>query len=223
MELKASDDSYFLYKTRFNQATIAKRYNTRHLTSKKSRLEMECIKSALHDVPRNTLILDLPCGTGRLSFYLQDLGFNIIGADYSTYMLNYAEEKKVANENETHSIAFERQDVMSITHPDNTFAATICNRLFHHYPAAETRRRALQELARVTKGPIIVSFFNSYSLSAGLKALKNLLMRKKQTDRKSIPFTVFKADIKAAGLKIQNVYYTRFGLSPQTYVKLIKG
>jgi ubiquinone/menaquinone biosynthesis C-methylase UbiE len=41
-------------------------------------------------------ILDLACGTGRLSFMLADRGFEVIGADISCEMLAVAEAKRSA-------------------------------------------------------------------------------------------------------------------------------
>lgn len=207
------------YKHKFNSDEKAKRYSTRHLTSKKGARERSCIKKALSDVKKNALVLDLPCGTGRLSSYLADLGFNIVGADYSTFMLHYAKQSAA---NLMKKITFEQQDITAIKHADNTFSAAVCNRLFHHYPTAELRRSALRELARVTDGPIVVSFFNSYSLSAFLTKIKNSLRHKKPQDRFSIPLSDLKKDIEAVGLTITDCYYTFFGISPQMYVKLRK-
>lgn len=207
------------YKHKFNSDEKAKRYSTRHINSKKGARERSCIKKALSDVKKNALILDLPCGTGRLSYYLADLGFNIVGADYSTFMLHYAKQSAL---NSSKTITFEQQDITAIQHADNTFSAAVCNRLFHHYPTAELRRNALRELARVTDGPIVVSFFNSYSLSAFLTKIKNIVRNKKKQDRFSIPLSALKQDIEAVGLTITGYYYTFFGISPQMYVKLRK-
>lgn len=215
--------SYQDCKERFNSEGAAKIYSTRHTHSRKGKREMACIQKALADVKKNTLLLDLPCGTGRLTYFIHELGFRVVGADYSKHMIHYAQKNTNKSTQTRHKgIHFEQQDVMGITHADNTFSATVCNRLFHHYPTAELRQAALKELARVTKGPIVISFFNSYSLSACWKKIKNLLQNKKPIDRVPISYHAFKKDIEACGLKIQATYYSRFGISPQTYVKLIK-
>jgi ubiquinone/menaquinone biosynthesis C-methylase UbiE len=209
--------SQFTYeecKTRFSNEAVAKTYSTRHTFSRKGKREKACIKAALANVNKNALILDLPCGTGRISYFLKELGFRVLGADYSHHMIKQTMSSL--------NLTFEQQDIMAIKHPDHTFQAAVCNRLFHHYPAAETRRAALKELARVTDGPIIVSFFNSYSLSAGWSKFKNFLRNKKPIDRVAISFHVFKRDIESCGLKIVGTYFCRYGISPQTYIKVIK-
>lgn len=218
-EVKLALDNY---KNKFDTDSEAKRYSLRHANSGKHKRELKCIKRALSDIKKNSLLLDLPCGAGRLSYVLNDLGYRVVGADYSTHMIHYAQMPLVSGQKVAKNISFEQQDVVNIKHPSNTFDVVVCNRLFHHYPASESRRAALKELARVSQGPVIVSFFNSNSLSAWWSKIRNTLRNKKPVDRQPIPFQDFKKDIAACGLKIQKTYYTRFGISPQTYVKLVK-
>lgn len=45
------------------------------------------------EMPQPKLVLDLACGTGSLSFALQDLGYEVIGADASSEMLSLAVSK----------------------------------------------------------------------------------------------------------------------------------
>ncbi len=212
-----SQYTYEICKSRFSSEKAAQIYSQRHLFSKKNKREQNCIRQALASTSKQSLILDLPCGTGRISYFLYELGFRVTGADYSVHMIEEANKQLHVSD-----ISFEQQDIMSIRHPDHTFQAAVCNRLFHHYPAAETRRAALKELMRVTDGPIIVSFFNSLSLSACFSKVKNFLKNKKPIDRVPISFYTFKKDIEACGLKIDGSYYCRFGISPQTYLKLVK-
>ena len=219
--LNGMDTSYLVYREKFTKQLSAK-YNAQYQNTQKDKKEKKCIEKALSDVTRGSLVLDLPCGTGRLSFFIQNLGFNVIGADYSDEMLKYAEEMRQALLSaEKNQVTFLKQDIMAIDYPDNTFAATVCNRLFHHYASAETRQQALKELARVTQGPLVISFFNSYSLSALIQRCK-YFFKKKSNDRVTISFTEFKKDILAANLRIEKTYYLALGLSRQTYVKLIR-
>jgi len=216
MDSELSHHSYETYKMKFSDEKKAQRYSTRHLDSNKGKNEMACIKKALLSVEKGSLILDLPCGTGRLTYFIKNLGFKVVGADCSAFMIEQAKQH-----NESDAIQFETQEILNIQYPDKTFSAVVCNRLFHHYPTSEVRRLALKELARVCNGPIIVSFFNSNSLSAIFTNIKNRIKNVRPIDRISIPFSTFKQDIEASGLRIQNVYYSFYGVSPQTYVKLI--
>ncbi len=46
----------------------------------------------------NGILLDLACGTGSLSFFFAEKGFEVIGVDASEDMLSLAQEKKVQGE-----------------------------------------------------------------------------------------------------------------------------
>ena len=152
------------------------------------------------------------------------MGHCVCAADYSESMLEvakqrYPEESGESLEGNT-EICFEQQDITAITHPDDAFDATVCNRLLHHFPNPETRCAMLKELTRVTKGPIVVSFFCSASLSGIRFKLKMKLKGLKPERRIPIPIAEFVSDVDASGLKVDDVMYTQRWISSQTYVKL---
>ncbi len=61
------------------------------------RLWAECCESLFRSADiRVDTVLDLACGTGRLSFLLAERGFEVIGADISCDMLAVAEGRKAA-------------------------------------------------------------------------------------------------------------------------------
>ena len=64
------------------------------------------------NLPENGKILDLACGKGRHSIYLNKLGYNVTGVDLSEQSIQYA--KKFENDN----LKFEVHD-MSKPYPDN--------------------------------------------------------------------------------------------------------
>lgn len=49
------------------------------------------------NLPEDARILDLPCGRGRHSVYLNELGYNVVGADLSANSIAFA--RKFENEN----------------------------------------------------------------------------------------------------------------------------
>jgi len=222
----AAGQSYSSTASRFDQASAAALYATRHGGHARDRREQGCIERALANVREGSKVLDLPSGTGRLLPMLHRLGYQITEADYSPHMVQHARElwaKYVAAvpAAAVAKVAFETQDVMKTTYPDKSFDATICNRLFHHFTESATRVAALKELARITKGPIVVSFFNADTIDARFKRLINALRNKTLKGRIPIPMSTFAADARAAGLRLDANFPTRGIISPQTYVRLL--
>ena len=60
---------------------------------------------------KTSLVLDLACGTGKLTFKLRDLGYDMTGIDLSEEMLSVA--KNYAYENEISDVLFLCQDMTS--------------------------------------------------------------------------------------------------------------
>jgi SAM-dependent methyltransferase len=209
------EDSHAAAQRKFDSAAMAATYRRKFVGSPKDLAEKRCISRALEGVPAQSLVLDLPCGTGRITTFLLDRGWRVEACDYSDHMIAQAREAAAGRE----GVSFSRQDVMSTTFPDASFDAVVSNRLFHHFTEADTRRRALRELARVARGPVVVSFFCTVALSALKFRLGNALRGIRPTDRVPIPLRTFREDLEASGLSVIEVLPVRYGISPQTYVK----
>ena len=81
-----------------------------------------CFKKYLTEKP--TLILDLACGTGRMTFELHKRGYDMIGADASEEMLYKAYDK--AYDNEISDILFIKQDMRDFELYGTVGAVTCC-------------------------------------------------------------------------------------------------
>ena len=90
---------------------------------------------------------------------------------------------------------------MSTGYLDNSFDDIICNRLFHHFYDANTRKKALKELSRISCGYIVI-FFNSFSLSAKFRQFKRFIKKNHSTDRIAIPMSLFIEEIESQGLTV---------------------
>ena len=70
----------------------------------------------------NSTILEIGCGTGRVSFALAAAGRSVFGIDYSENMLKIAREKlQEADEAIRSSVQFERQDMAQMDLPGRLF------------------------------------------------------------------------------------------------------
>ncbi|MCB1790237.1 MAG: class I SAM-dependent methyltransferase [Gammaproteobacteria bacterium] len=220
--LSPSDPDYHDTRTRFDSAEAAARYAERkHERGWRNRRELELITRAIADLPRGARVLDLPCGSGRVARYLDDAGFRVEAADASQHMTDLA--RTIALANGQRQIAFSIRDVFDTAYAPATFDAVICNRLLHHYRSAELRIQALQELRRITRGPIITFYFLRTPLSWLTFDLRNRLSHRTPADRIPVSRRQLDEEAAEAGLRVRRILHVRAPLSPQSYVILEPG
>jgi ubiquinone/menaquinone biosynthesis C-methylase UbiE len=110
---------------------------------------LACVRRAVA-MPR---VLDVPCGTGRITEFLLSQGLAVTGADISPAMMAVARAKCARFGRQAH---FQPLDLDSLDVPDGAFDLVSCVRLFHHLNTAQ-RRRVLRELARVSARFVLVN------------------------------------------------------------------
>lgn len=148
--------------------------------------------------------LDMPSGAGRLSDLLPP---PVVQSDRNPAML------VAAGPNHARACA----SASNLPFADGAFTGALCMRLLQHIPAPPERIRILRELARVTSGPVIVSFFDSLSLQAVRRWLRRLT-GKKRSGRSSVGRTQLTAELHAAGLEPVAWHATLRFLGEQTLV-----
>lgn len=180
---------------------------------------------ALREVPAGSSILDLPCGTGRLLDTLVAQGFKVHEADSSSHMVEQARHRWASlgsSASEGEVIGFSVEDALQTSFPDATFDAVVCNRLFHHFIDPETRVQAMKELGRISRGPVVLSFFNAATWGALRTRIKDRLRRGERKDRLPIPLELIVDEARRAGLELVESIPSRGRMSPQWYVVLRK-
>ncbi len=121
--------------------TIAKEFdNTRYRP-------WSCVENFLDDIPSGSIIGDIGCGNGKNMLYRNDC-INL-GCDFSENLIKICQEKNI------NAIV---GDILNIPFQENTFDYTICIAVIHHLSTNEKRKKAIQELQRVTKpnGKILI-------------------------------------------------------------------
>lgn len=208
--------------TRWTTRHAASGYPSHYGRSLRDRLEHRCIRQFVESLTPGSRILDLPCGTGRLTPLLQSRGLRVVGADCSEWMVQAARETWTRGEAFVDSPAgaptFEVRQAMRTGYPEGAFDAVICNRLFHHFREASTREAVLRELGRICRGPIMVSFFNSFALDAVRLKIRHRLRGVVPTDRIPIPLSAMLQDVRNASLEVLETRAVMWGLSPMWYV-----
>ena len=206
---------------RFDSVRVAAKYPARDGDTFRERRERACLLSAMRRVAPGSSVLDLPCGTGRLIPLLVGCGFQVTAADVSPHMVEAAKKNwhsSGGDPDRTDRVRFEVRDVMATGYAERQFDAVFCNRLFHHFNDSQTRVAALCELRRIARGPVVVSFFNSFALDAVRFRLRHFLRGSVPTDRIPIRLETFAADVTAAGLTITATIPVLWGLSPMWYI-----
>lgn len=130
-------------------------------------------KTGLH-VPAR--ILDIPCGTGRISIDLALKGFELVGVDVSKAMVREA-KKKIENLCIKNRISLQIGDAEALSFEDSNFDIVVCLRLFGHLPT-DTRLSVLKEMSRVSKKFVITAYYNRSSIQG--------LLRRRKRNKKNI-------------------------------------
>jgi ubiquinone/menaquinone biosynthesis C-methylase UbiE len=208
---------------RFSMSRVASKYPSEYRSDHcRDRRERQAIIKALGSVLSESHILDLPCGTGRVTRLLVDQGFRVTAADVSNAMLTRARLNlrtfRPRGAGACPHVDFDLCDIMQTGYADGQFDAVVCNRLFHHFSEPSTRLRALKELRRICRGPAIISFFNRFALDAAYNRIRDILRGRTPQDRIPINYTTFHAELRSAGFAIQEKIPVRWGISPHWYV-----
>jgi SAM-dependent methyltransferase len=216
--------SHELARERFGREWFAAKYPAKYGNSRRDRREKQCILKCLAAIPAGSRVLDMPCGTGRMTRILVERGYRVTAADISEAMLARARENygvyQQAYGRATPTIEFDQRDVLATGYEDDQFDGISCIRLFHHFDDAATRRRALAELRRICRGPIVVTFLNSFALDRVTYWLRARIKRKRGLSQRPIPLKTFAADIEAAGLRIERKIAARWGISNRWFLVL---
>ena len=134
-------------------------YDTTRFESWKGRWldarEKSSVTRALSVVDRDHTILDLPCGTGRITEHLLALGYCVTGADVSTDMIALAKRRL---RDRARLCGFYEIDAEDIALPKDSFDCITSVRFMGHLPHS-VKARVLREMARVARRHVIVTFY----------------------------------------------------------------
>lgn len=131
--------------------------------------------------------LDAPCGAGRMS---GELPGPVIQVDRDPAMVRACGPEWPRACASVHALPF----------ADATFGGALCHRLLQHIPTPVERITILRELARVTRGPIVVSFFDACSAQHMRRQLRRRL-GKPRSGRCAVRRRDMVAEMAAAGLR----------------------
>jgi len=126
-------------------------------------------RALLNAVGANKRVLEVGCGTGQLSHFLQLNNNEVLGVDLSLASLSLAIKHKI--DNELRRSSFIQMDLFNLAIRDSSFDVVISNGVLHHTPDA---KRAFAEIVRKVKpgGLVVVGLYNRYArIPYGLRGL----------------------------------------------------
>lgn len=151
-----------------NAATYNLEYRRQMLKRSSTRREYSLIGEHMRRVGRSRVMLDLPCGGGRLTPAFADFADLIIEADIALGQVLYGRTESAVITPRVWLTA----SAFHIPLRDDAVEGTICVRLSHHLPTAAERERLLAELLRVSQRFVIMTFFDHHSLKNVLRRLR---------------------------------------------------
>lgn len=145
-----------------NEANVyeKRRYQTRY-GQVFTTLHHEVIRNLLQELPEDSEILEVACGTGHTTALLSGLGFKMTACDLTREMMEQAQQRVNDSPNQP---KFLEADAAKLPFPDNCFDTVISTRFLHLFPMQE-QAQFIHEMLRVLKpgGFILVDFDNWFS------------------------------------------------------------
>lgn len=164
--------------TYYKNSDIADGYDEKRFTSLAGKLfnylEKRSIRKAFEGLPKDSLILDAPCGTGRLAEVLLEEGYQVFGLDVSEEMLTVA-RNRLARFGERFQSAV--GDIRTLESNDQMFDAAMCMRFLMHFPQSE-QREFLSVIASRTKHKIVFNQSVNTPYHRMRRSLKRILGHK---------------------------------------------
>ena len=175
--------------------------------------EKRVLQHIVRQVPPGSLVLDAPCGTGRLlPLYLSE-GFKILGVDISGEMIHVARRRTAKWNGKTN---FSRMDFVQIPLVDRSVDTVFSIRFLPHFPPDE-RVQMLREFCRVSRNRVVISLSISNAWMHFRRKIKEWLGHDKPV-RNPVTLEGMRAELKQAGLREVQRFWTVPILSEQIIV-----
>jgi polysaccharide biosynthesis protein PslH len=205
----------------YRNDTVAQNYDRDRFASLSGKIFDALEKHAFRKMMNRVLetlptpsVIDVPCGTGRITEVLLGLGVYVTGADISEEMMGVAGAKCSRFGDR---VRFQRLDLDSPDLPEKAYDVVTCIRMLHHLDA-RARENVLRSLARISRKYVLINLsFSSpfYRMRRRLKRLVGLGISRESTTWKQLL-----AEAQAAGLVVDSCRFVGPGISEDLIVLL---
>lgn len=203
----------------YQQADVHQVYDQRRFTSLwgkgVDRLEKRALRGAMRGLPPDALVLELACGTGRMTEAAVAMGYRVLGLDISFGMLRNA-QRKVGQSAKV--VGLVRSQAESLPVPDGAVDAVMTYRFLHHLGASD-RQRVYREMRRVSRRYAVLQFSTTRSILFWLRQWRDRWKGKEP--RIGLPHRRFIRELEAAGFTERATSWALPGLA-ETYVTLFE-
>ena len=215
---KPKVEEYSYKKEFYRDAAVAADYDQHRFTTparkRRNVRKWRAIQKALAETPDVLSVLDLPCGTGRFTGRLAEMGVKVVGSDISLQMMHEA----AASPRVDHPgiEGYVQADAEALPFQNASFDCIVSIRFMFHVDPV-TRRRILREMGRVSTRWLIIDYRHRYSarwVAWQVRHALGLLREKpERVSRRGL-----QSEFHDAGLKIRRVIPVRRWLSDKWIV-----
>jgi ubiquinone/menaquinone biosynthesis C-methylase UbiE len=206
----------------YQNRQIAQDYDGERFSSFSGRifdyLEKRAIERAIQDAQRKncvSTVLDIPCGTGRITEWFLKRGFSVLGGDISQEMMAVGRIKLASFSDH---VTFRQLDLDHLDLPNSSYDLVSCIRLFHHLETNQ-RTAVLRELARVSRKYVLVNVSYSSLIYRQRRRLKQWL--RQGVSRTSSTWAEIQCETRDSGLQVVS-YHFIFPLVSEDLVLLLE-
>lgn len=162
---------------------------------------LNTIEKALKSLEKGSLILDIPCGTGRLSPLVLQNGFRWLGADISYEMMEVAREKTARYRDAIGNVRLESE---RMPFKSGSIDCVASIRFIYHVLSREERIAILREMNRISRKWVIIDYNYSNPVRSLYRRIGYLVRpprRKRRLSMKEIY-----EELAEAGLKVYRAF-----------------
>ena len=193
---------------RLSTADVARYEATRYKGDQKliNQREQKIVRELLHRAAggRTDLrALDIPCGFGRFTPAMVEVAGWLVDFDRSDSMATRARDRATAAGADRPG--FGVADIRALPFREASFDVVLSMRLLHHLSKEEDRAAMFRELHRVTRGHVVISYYDRSPLHRAHRALTGIVKPSRRIPLFFFGTRRFKREAAAAGLETLEV------------------
>lgn len=183
-----SDAGAAAYRDKYEKSWLRRRSGAR---------ERSLLRRALHESGTHGVVLDVPCGAGRLVPTILEVADRVTALDLSPAMVEQA-RGALAREVAEGRVVIGTGSALELPFEDQAFDTVVCWRLVHHLVEKQDRARLLRELSRVARRAVVLTFADSTTWKARWLSLRGRTRRCVRASPEEL-----RIEAEGAGLELQ--------------------